>query len=120
MIRQIGSKKPGIGWKDEYADKNVFHPNFYLPLFPKPIDIDIKKAIGKISERQDYLAKLPNINCGACGSPSCKAFAEDIVQEEASLNDCLFLHNDELKKKLKEKMTELLGLQKKIERYEIN
>ena len=32
--------------------------------------------------------KLPNKDCGACGSPTCKAFALDVVNGEARLEDC--------------------------------
>ena len=31
---------------------------------------------------------LPGIDCGACGSPSCRALAEDIVKGTATLEDC--------------------------------
>lgn len=44
--------------------------------------LDMKKA--------DALAeKLPNKDCGACGSPTCKAFALDVVHGEAKLEDCV-------------------------------
>ena len=33
--------------------------------------------------------KLPKKDCGACGSPTCKAFALDVVNGEASLKDCV-------------------------------
>lgn len=40
-------------------------------------------------KKADALAeKLPNKDCGACGSPTCKAFALDVVNGEASLSDC--------------------------------
>ncbi len=32
--------------------------------------------------------KLPNKDCGACGSPTCRAFALDVVNGEAQLSDC--------------------------------
>ncbi|HPW27685.1 MAG TPA: (Fe-S)-binding protein, partial [Tenuifilaceae bacterium] len=34
---------------------------------------------------------LPGIDCGVCGTPSCQALAEDIVQGEGSLSQCVFL-----------------------------
>ena len=34
---------------------------------------------------------LPGIDCGACGAPSCRALAEDIVKGNASLSDCRIL-----------------------------
>ena len=32
--------------------------------------------------------KLPKKDCGACGSPTCRAFALDVVHGEAKLEDC--------------------------------
>lgn len=32
--------------------------------------------------------KLPNKDCGACGSPTCRAFALDVVNGEAKIEDC--------------------------------
>jgi Na+-translocating ferredoxin:NAD+ oxidoreductase RNF subunit RnfB len=34
---------------------------------------------------------LPGIDCGACGTPSCEALAEDIVCRNASINACIFM-----------------------------
>lgn len=34
---------------------------------------------------------LPDIDCGACGAPSCEALAADIVRDDASLNNCIFM-----------------------------
>ncbi len=32
---------------------------------------------------------LPGIDCGSCGAPTCRAFAEDVAKSNADLNDCL-------------------------------
>ena len=34
---------------------------------------------------------LPGIDCGACGAPSCRALAEDVVRGRASIDSCLIL-----------------------------
>ncbi|MBE6816867.1 MAG: 4Fe-4S dicluster domain-containing protein [Ruminococcaceae bacterium] len=34
---------------------------------------------------------LPGIDCGACGAPSCRALAEDVVRGRASVDSCLIL-----------------------------
>jgi Na+-translocating ferredoxin:NAD+ oxidoreductase RNF subunit RnfB len=34
---------------------------------------------------------LPGIDCGACGAPSCRALAEDVVRGRASIDNCLIL-----------------------------
>jgi Na+-translocating ferredoxin:NAD+ oxidoreductase RNF subunit RnfB len=43
--------------------------------------------------------KLPHIDCGACGRPTCFALAEDIVRGKAEITDCIF--------KLREKISSL-------------
>ena len=63
-----------------------------LPLEPRSImelDKDIKLAIQKMKKVKEIMTQLPDLDCGACGSPTCKALAEDIVQGTASLNDCI-------------------------------
>ena len=37
---------------------------------------------------QNIKATLPGIDCGACGAPTCRAFAEDVVKKLASIDDC--------------------------------
>ena len=56
----------------------------------RPLDEDISKAISKMKERDRIYASLPGIDCGACGAPSCRAFAEDVVLEEAQEPSCIF------------------------------
>jgi len=38
-------------------------------------------------------------DCGACGSPDCRTFAEDVVGGNAALTDCIWLHARKQKKK---------------------
>nr|WP_300670665.1 (Fe-S)-binding protein [Desulfoluna sp.] len=40
---------------------------------------------------QKILAILPGVDCGLCGSPNCQALAEDVVNGDASLRQCIFL-----------------------------
>lgn len=44
------------------------------------------KLMGLVQELQDA---LPNIDCGSCGSPTCRALAEDIIRGEADEADCI-------------------------------
>ncbi len=57
--------------------------------------IDAMRIMNDINALQK---RLPNLDCGTCGAPSCKAFAEDVVKGYADLNDCVFI----LKKQLNE------------------
>jgi len=65
-----------------------------VPLTPRPImelDKDIKNAIKKMKRINEFLTMLPGLNCSACGSPTCYALAEDIVNGIASIDDCVVL-----------------------------
>ena len=57
------------------------------------LDEDVSKALEKMEKIQKIKAKLPQIDCGVCGSPSCNALAEDIVCRDASLERCVFMNN---------------------------
>jgi Na+-translocating ferredoxin:NAD+ oxidoreductase RNF subunit RnfB len=51
-------------------------------------------------ERDCLAARLPGINCGACGAPSCTTFAEDVVTGLAEESRCIVRHNEELEDRL--------------------
>lgn len=44
-----------------------------------------------MSEIQDLRRQLPGIDCGACGAPNCRAFAEDITKGGATVDQCPIL-----------------------------
>lgn len=51
---------------------------------------------------------LPKTNCKKCGKPTCMAFALDVIQGKAKLEDCEPLLEDKYKKEY-ETLKELLG-----------
>lgn len=55
----------------------------------------IGEAMLKMNDIKNILSTLPGLDCGMCGSPSCKAFAEDIVMEKADISDCVFFLKDQ-------------------------
>jgi iron only hydrogenase large subunit-like protein len=62
-----------------------------LSTYPvQPLSTDAREAIRKVKERESIVESLPRINCGACGAPNCKSFAEDVVQGRAEIIDCVF------------------------------
>jgi len=72
----------------------------------RPLDADISRAILKMKEREKVLAELPRIDCGACGAPSCRAFAEDVVLGDADKELCVFFW----RKELEDRIEQLAGL----------
>jgi iron only hydrogenase large subunit-like protein len=81
----------------------------------KPLDSDISRAITKMKERDQFLSLLPGIDCGACGAPSCEAFAEDVVLRQAEQSSCVFIRQRQVTG-LVERLSELVGLQPPDER----
>ncbi len=55
------------------------------------LDEDMVIAMKKMQKIQKIKSYLPGIDCGACGSPSCKSLAEDVVQRRAHTSDCVFV-----------------------------
>lgn len=53
---------------------------------------DAMRIMGEINELE---AKLPQLDCGTCGAPSCKSLAEDIVRGFADIHDCMFCTRNE-------------------------
>jgi len=68
----------------------------------RPLDGDISRAIAKMKERDRIFAGLPRIDCGACGAPSCRAFAEDVVLGEADQESCIFFYQHELEERVED------------------
>jgi len=60
------------------------------------LDKDFKRALEKYQMIEKLLEKLPGLDCGACGSPTCRALAEDIVRGKAEEIDCPFMLRDQL------------------------
>ncbi len=102
LINYFGETKLPIGKKDEYESYNLQQDNLFHPHEHNNKKIDIKIALSKMAERRKILASLPKINCGACGSPNCEVFADDVVNGETELFDCVILRNLKLKKMLED------------------
>ncbi|MEE0896976.1 MAG: [Fe-Fe] hydrogenase large subunit C-terminal domain-containing protein [Acutalibacteraceae bacterium] len=49
----------------------------------------MQESMRMMSEIQKLKKELPGIDCGSCGAPNCRAFAEDIVKGNTTLENCL-------------------------------
>lgn len=58
------------------------------------LDDDISKALEKMDKINELRKRLPQIDCGICGAPTCDALAEDIVCQNAELTDCIFIQKN--------------------------
>ena len=82
----------------EYAgfrsDINMFWDSamVYRPIMN--LDPDISEAMRKMALIDELYENMPKLDCGSCGSPSCRALAEDIVRGYAKETDCIFKLRD--------------------------
>jgi len=93
------------------AQHKNFHDNYFvemyrsgkfdvLPLKPRSImklDKDIKTALIKMKQLNEVLKQLPGLDCCACGNPTCQSLAEDIINGESTLSDCVVLLRKSMK-----------------------
>lgn len=69
----------------------------YKPILT--LDDNMMKAMQKMQKLEEINDGLPGLDCGACGAPSCRVLAEDIVRGLAVETDCIV--------KLREKVSDL-------------
>ena len=74
----------------KYIEKAFFEkPIEYRPVFK--LGRTFAESFDKMQRVEELCEKLPGLDCGSCGAPTCKALAEDIVRGEASEKDCIFV-----------------------------
>lgn len=62
-------------------------PVTYLPA--KALGETVGEALDKMAKIEKIYARLPDHDCGSCGSPTCRSFAEDVVKGEATEDECI-------------------------------
>jgi iron only hydrogenase large subunit-like protein len=72
----------------------------YKPL--NRLSDSIGESMRLMSQIQALRKELPGIDCGSCGAPNCRAFAEDIVMGNADRNDCIIAYKELIKKYISE------------------
>ncbi|MFW6224314.1 MAG: [Fe-Fe] hydrogenase large subunit C-terminal domain-containing protein, partial [Bacteroidota bacterium] len=87
--KKQGRSKNIIHYKNRLKQKMSLQP--VQPRSMLKLDEDMSEALKKMKRVQEIGKCLPDVDCGACGSPNCQAFAEDIVQGYAKLNQCVFV-----------------------------
>ncbi len=60
------------------------------------------ESMRMMSDIQKLKETLPGIDCGSCGAPTCRAFAEDIVKGNATPEQCVVMMKKQLEKRLNE------------------
>lgn len=59
---------------------------------------DINEAFRKSAKIQELSEELPALDCGFCGAPTCRAFAEDVVTGGVDENECIVKMREQLHK----------------------
>lgn len=92
-IRKLSDKygKRVIIDHDKYDKEILEWDQEISPISVLKLDDDFKKALEKMAKIEEIYQQLPLIDCGACGAPTCRALAEDIVLGKAKFEDCLVL-----------------------------
>lgn len=67
-MADIGKDKEYFLWEQNPTKKDVFK-----------LDSNRLLAMNKLIEIENIMGTLPLADCGLCGAPSCRAFAEDVV-----------------------------------------
>ena len=76
------------------------------PVKTMQLDPDLQKALAMMDQIEEIRQRLPGLDCGSCGSPTCQALAEDIVAGYAHETDCLFV----LKERVREMAKQMVSL----------
>lgn len=104
--REVGTSAPdiapaveGIDWRYDSSTGDI-DLGFTSEIEPMPVfslDNDYEKAVKMMADMDVLTEKLPGLDCGSCGSPSCHSLAEDIVRGFARETDCVFRLRDRIR-----------------------
>lgn len=66
----------------------------YQPI--SQLSTSMAKSMRMLADIQSLRMELPGLDCGACGAPTCRAFAEDVVKGTAQRSACVLTLRDEM------------------------
>lgn len=91
-ISFIGTGEPNsIHGQTIQADQVDLSIHEIKPRSMLKLDENRTEAMRKMQEVNNMVKKMPGLDCGACGAPTCQALAEDIVQGYGSINQCFYV-----------------------------
>jgi hypothetical protein len=109
LIKRVGVRSPY--YNDEIIQQIYNKGHFKAQRLIEPrkimaLDEDVMKALIKMERLEQITEELPGLDCGACGSPSCRALAEDMIRGVAFETDCVI----KLRERVKALAEEILDL----------
>lgn len=79
---------------NRFTDEVPAFAQWDLPVEYEPVmelDADLSTAMEKMAKIDEITDCLPGLDCGSCGSPSCRSLAEDIVRGYTTKDACIFI-----------------------------
>lgn len=92
----LSQKSEAIQYSEERLKAIFSWSNRIEPREVLKLSDDFDEAMDKLTRIDEYEKQLPGLDCGACGAPTCRALAEDIVQNRAEITDCIFILRDRI------------------------
>ena len=92
--------------EEAYIPENYFFDEMpeYHPI--SRLSESMAESMRMLSDIQKLRDTLPGIDCGSCGAPTCRAFAEDVVKGCAGVEDCVLKYKGALLEYLNQKDVE--------------
>lgn len=59
---------------------------------------DLKEAMRMMVDIDQMEEEFPGLDCGACGAPTCRAFAEDVVKGVCKKTECIFVYRKHMQR----------------------
>jgi hypothetical protein len=75
--------------KEQYIPADYFFNEIpeYQPM--SQLSNSMAESMRMLADIQALRNRLPGLDCGACGAPTCRAFAEDVIKGTANERDCI-------------------------------
>lgn len=75
--------------EDDYVPSEYLNDEELIHSAGMTLDDNRQAAMKKMMEIERLYETLPEIDCGSCGAPTCRAFAEDVAAGECMIDDCV-------------------------------
>lgn len=109
-LRRLSEKLPRLeapdGEERELTSEELRTQLLFQPNPAMKLDDNLYVALQKMERIEQIYANLPGLDCGSCGSPSCRALAEDVVLGFAVELDCIF----KLKQKIQQMSKQMVDI----------
>ena len=89
LRRYMPVSRNSLPTDEQYIPAEYFFEELpaYQPI--SQLSDSIAQSMRMMAEIQTLCKNLPGLDCGACGAPTCRAFAEDVIRGTALVDGCL-------------------------------